>query len=200
MGGPALKPQLEIAGASRPFPGEAENGDSWTVWESVHGRRVAVIDGLGHGPLAAEAAAQLRRLLLDVPDERLEQVVERAARRMQGGRGAVAAVVEVGERRLTFLGVGNVEGRLWQPGREQRLVGERGFFGGVPRSARPLTFDVPGAWSLYLYTDGVSSRFPLPVDGGRQEPQAVVDAILEGHARATDDATVVMVREAAGAS
>ncbi|MGE0135468.1 MAG: SpoIIE family protein phosphatase [Dehalococcoidia bacterium] len=199
MGGPELRPRLEVAGASRPFPGETENGDSWAVWESAHGPRVAVIDGLGHGPPAAEAAAQLRRLLLDGPDEPLGQVVERAARRMQGGRGAVAAVVEAGAQRLTFLGLGNVEGRLWQPGREQRLVGERGFFGGVPRSARALTFEVAGVWSLYLYTDGISSRFPLPLDGSGQEPQAVVDAILEGHARATDDATVVLVRDAAGA-
>lgn len=186
---------LRVAAASRPFPGQVENGDVWACWESAHGTRVAVIDGLGHGPRAAEAAQQLRSMFLEAPECSLEEVVERALRRMQGGRGAVATVVEVGEGRLSFIGVGNVEGRLQQRGREQRLLGVRGFFGGPVRSARPQVFDLDAGWALYLYTDGVSSRFPLPLDGGDGDAQGVVEGILEGYARATDDATVVLVCE-----
>lgn len=157
--------------------------------------RIAVIDGLGHGPRAAAAAEELRALFLGAPECDLEELVGRALRQMQGGRGAVAAVAEVGDGRLSFIGVGNVEGRLQQRGHEQRLLGVRGFFGGPVRSARSQVFDLEAGWVLYVYTDGVSSRFPLPLDGGDGDAQAVVEGILEGYARATDDATVVLVRD-----
>lgn len=197
MGGAALNPSIEVWSASRPFSGEDRNGDAWACWETPSGIRVAVIDGLGHGPRAAAAAAELERLLVEAADCGLEQLVERAAQRSRGSRGAVAMLVEVRERELSFVGVGNVEGRLLQAGREQRLLGARGFFGGPVGRARPQVLPLEPDWTLYLYTDGVSSRFPLagPEDG--REPQDVVDAILEGYGRATDDATVVMVRRRA---
>jgi hypothetical protein len=196
VGDVTLNTRIEVVGASRPFPGQTANGDDWVRWDATYGPRVAVIDGLGHGPPAADAARQLRRLLLEAPEGGLAEVVGHAARRMLGGRGAVATLVEVRGRELTFIGVGNVEGRLVQRGREQRLLGARGFFGGPVRSARPQVTELDAGWVLYLYTDGVSSRFPLPADGAVCDAQEAVDRIVEGHGRMTDDATVVMVREA----
>jgi len=47
---------LVVAGVSRPYPGETVNGDAWAVHRHGGAGRIALVDGLGHGPEAAVAA------------------------------------------------------------------------------------------------------------------------------------------------
>ena len=55
---------LNIATATRPHPHETLSGDLWTVqWAADGACRLAVIDGLGHGPAAHEAASAAVRAL-----------------------------------------------------------------------------------------------------------------------------------------
>jgi len=43
--------------AERPYPGETVSGDAYAVHWVGDACRIAVIDGLGHGPEAAKASA-----------------------------------------------------------------------------------------------------------------------------------------------
>ena len=58
---------LIFATATRPIAGETVNGDTWHVTWADGGCRLAVVDGLGHGPAAAEAAAVAVRALAAHP-------------------------------------------------------------------------------------------------------------------------------------
>ena len=62
---------IEWAVAGQPLPGEDESGDGWVVADTGGATLVGVIDGLGHGHLAAVAAGQAASVLQDNPAEPL---------------------------------------------------------------------------------------------------------------------------------
>jgi serine phosphatase RsbU (regulator of sigma subunit) len=186
---------IVIAAATRPHPHETVSGDLWTVQWAAGACRIAVIDGLGHGPLAHAAAQRAIETLAAAPDLPLNQALAACQRALTGTRGAAIALVRIepAADRLTFAGIGNVEGRLWQPTGEQRLLAQRGIVGGPVPTIRPVDYPLGADWLLILHSDGISDRFTsaaLPGWGG--PVQALADAILQRHGRLADDATVVL--------
>jgi serine phosphatase RsbU (regulator of sigma subunit) len=190
----ALK-QITVAATSRAYPGESVNGDAWRVDQDRDRCRIAVIDGLGHGPNAATAANAALGLLAANPDLDPTSALERCHHELRGTRGVAMGVVllDKGSCRLTFAGVGNVEARLWHPGREQRFSSARGIVGSVLPTIRPDELNIGDKWRLVIHTDGVSARFSFTELLGDELPlQQISDAILTNWGRATDDATVVV--------
>jgi hypothetical protein len=191
---------IAVAAASRPFPGEIENGDAWIIHRSPGRCRIALIDGLGHGPEAAAAAAVARDVLTKRQDLGPVEAVRACHVAMTGTRGAALSVVtiDVPAGQLTYAGVGNVEGILSTPERDQHLTIYRGIVGASLPTLRPFTLDLGAEWLLLLHTDGVSARFTLPEKGlpARAGLQELADAILQTWGRATDDATVIVASPA----
>jgi serine phosphatase RsbU (regulator of sigma subunit) len=194
------EPSLIVAGATRPFPGESSNGDAWHVdWHE--GRcRVAIIDGLGHGQPAADAANLAMRALAARPELDPEASLRVCHGALTSTRGAAMsiALIDPLANNLTYSGVGNAEARLLVDGRTERLIAYRGIVGAVLPRLRSFAYTLASEWMLIMYTDGIRSRFELDglSDMQRRNAQTMADAILEGWARATDDATVVVVAHA----
>lgn len=193
-----VDPPLAIAGVSRPYPGETANGDTWTAqW---HGGvcRIAVIDGLGHGPAAAVAAERARDLLAAHPALAPEEALRACHQALHGTRGAVISIarIDLETRQVIYAGVGNVEAQLWQGGRTQRLVAQRGIVGVTLPTPRPVAYALERVWLLLLHTDGVSARFNVERlrEATSPTPQPLAAAVLAGWGRDTDDATVVVAR------
>ena len=198
--GPTLA-GVVVCAAARPHPDERVNGDAWRAWTAGATCRVAVVDGLGHGPLAA-AAAQAALASLDASTaEPLTAALLRCHAALTQTRGAAVSLAEidVAHGSLTFAGVGNVEARLWAaaaPRQVERPLVYRGVVGGAVPRVRAFTHSLPAGWRLVIHSDGVSARFDLvdlPQDAA---PQAIADLLLERWARSTDDATVVVVAPA----
>jgi serine phosphatase RsbU (regulator of sigma subunit) len=193
---------LTIAAASRPYPGETANGDAWQLDWFEGALRIAVIDGLGHGPQAALAAAAARKTLGRQPDLSPVDALKACHTALIATRGAAMSVATIDSAgaRLTFAGVGNVEGHLVLQGRQQRLVAHRGIVGAAFPTLRSLSFDVGGEWLLLMHTDGIRARFQVEDMPARLrfDPQEIADALLGGWSRDTDDATIVVIRHAAG--
>jgi serine phosphatase RsbU (regulator of sigma subunit) len=189
--------RLAVAGASRPYPGEAANGDAWGVHWHDDRCRIAVVDGLGHGEPAAAAASLAIATLEAEPALGPEPALRACHAALTGSRGAVISIaqIDLATRSLIYAGVGNVEARLYQGGRSERPVGYRGFLGGavVPR-IRSFTLPLDTDWLLLLYTDGIRDRFELDSmpRTGPEALQAIADTLLAQWARPTDDATVVV--------
>ncbi|HET9015204.1 MAG TPA: SpoIIE family protein phosphatase [Thermomicrobiaceae bacterium] len=182
----------------RNHPAETVCGDAWTVDWVGSCCRVAVIDGLGHGPAAAEAArAAVLRLEQDASLDPAAALLA-CHHALKGTRGAAAtiAAIDLSATRLTYAGVGNVEGRLVTPGGDERLVAFRGIVGGHHLHLRPLSLDLVEPWTFILHTDGVSARFDTDdvpeLESG--DPSQVASAILERYGRDHDDATVVVLK------
>jgi serine phosphatase RsbU (regulator of sigma subunit) len=186
---------LTVAGASRPYPGETANGDAWTVDWHAGACRIAVIDGLGHGPQAAAAAQLAVATLAARPGLPPVEALRACHSALQGSRGAAISVacVDAARGRLIYAGVGNVEARLRVGRTWQRLIAYRGVVGMTLPNVRAFEFELDAAWLLLLHSDGVSARFDPDALGAatRRAPQALADDILREWGRATDDATVV---------
>ncbi|HEU5010218.1 MAG TPA: hypothetical protein VFT33_05935, partial [Gaiellaceae bacterium] len=75
---------------------------------------LAGIDGLGHGDEAARAARKAAKVVRENPSPDLAVLVQRCHNALKGTRGAAIslALVSCAEGVVTWLGVGNVEGRV----------------------------------------------------------------------------------------
>jgi hypothetical protein len=187
---------LAIVGASRPHPAEVENGDAWVVHQHGDVYRLSVIDGLGHGPDAAAATEKALCRLETVGDVAPGEAIRACHDALAGMRGVVMSVVSIDGRagRLRFAGVGNVEARLLQDGKEHRLVSYRGIVGVILPKIHTFEYSLSDQWLLLVHTDGINARFDLVAEAAETTISSEwAQRFLDCWARVTDDATVVAV-------
>lgn len=192
---------IKYAVYHRPKLGYRISGDAYLVKEYAGGLLVCLVDGLGSGPLAAQAAQVAVDWVTAHHQASLPQLVVDCHNAMHDTRGAVMALMrintETGE--LAFIGVGNVEFRAWsaeliQPISYSGIVGSR-----LP-SLREFRFACAPGDLFVLHSDGVSRRFAL--DGfveqlGTASPQLLSEAIVADYAKRNDDVTLIVVSVAA---
>jgi negative regulator of sigma-B (phosphoserine phosphatase) len=177
-------------------------GDAAVVRPLSAGLLVGVVDGLGHGLEAELAAARAVEALTVAPEPSVVSLVLRCHERMRGTRGGVLAVafLDALVHRLTWAGVGNVEGLVWR-GTSTRpletLLSRGGIVGyGLPAVVRDASLAIEPGDTLVLATDGLrSSVRDTPPRG---DPAEAAAALLDEHARDTDDALVLVVRYLGG--
>ena len=191
---------LEWQVAGRALPGEERSGDGALVIPLPDGALAAAVDGLGHGPEAAEAAdAALGALRRRAADD-VVALVEAAHDALGATPGAALsqAVLDSGRGTMTWVGVGNVEGRLLRGGvpsaaAAETLVLHRGVLGHSLPALRPATLGVRRGDVLILATDGVLPAFAdgLVPTGTCGE---IAARVIARYARETDDALVLVAR------
>lgn len=199
------EPLLEWATATRLRPGESVTGDLAVLVPAPTGALIAAVDGVGHGPAAARAArVALRAARLAGPAD-LADVARRCHRALRSTRGAALSLGLVGRARrsLTWLGVGNVEGRLMRvtsgSGAQDSLVLARGVPGHDLPELVPETLPLRRGDLLIFATDGVAPCFAddLDVTGSTTE---IAERIMERHWKADDDALSIVARYLGGTS
>ena len=180
--------------------GEATSGDLAIVTRLPDGALVAAVDGLGHGSEAARAAEVAGRVVRDSPSRDLVSLVERCHYALSDTRGAAIslAFVSLLKSTMTWVGVGNVEGRVMSGDPSAtRLKGSLALESGVPGhelpSMRTATLDLRTGDVLFLATDGIGPAFADSLDTSGS-PQAISERIMARHRRPSDDALVVAVR------
>ncbi|HKQ98946.1 MAG TPA: SpoIIE family protein phosphatase [Candidatus Polarisedimenticolia bacterium] len=190
---------IDWAAASRPRPGESASGDRGLVVPLADGALVAAIDGLGHGPEAAEASDLAVRTIEAHADLALPDIVEHCHRRLQPTRGATLSLARWNGPRhaLDWIGVGNVEGLVLRAaapeGARVRLLLRSGLVGVHLPPLKVETVEVPGDGRLIFATDGIASDFDTDLDP-REAVKAMADRILARSLKSADDAMVVVTR------
>ncbi len=188
---------IDIGVAGRPYPSETVNGDAYAVHWSADGVcRIAVVDGLGHGVPAAEAAARAVAVLDAHPDLDPAEALRRCHPALAGTRGAAISIARLDPARgeLTYAGIGNVEGHVWHDGRHERMIAYRGIVGSAMRTVRPFTIQLGEEWTLLMHSDGISARADLDALGVPTpwDPDTLAQAVLERYGRQQDDALAVV--------
>jgi anti-sigma regulatory factor (Ser/Thr protein kinase) len=197
-GNGARRPGLRVAGVSMPKRGETVCGDAWACRPAADGIAILVVDGLGHGPRAADAAREARQIFKESPDNvPLAEMLERLHRGLRSTRGAAAAVAHIVPDRgvLTYAGVGNIAGVILGGDRPQALVSHGGILGHEVRRVQEFTYRWPPGSTLVLHSDGLTSHWGLDAYPGviRCHPAVVAGVLYRDFRRPHDDVTVVVV-------
>jgi anti-sigma regulatory factor (Ser/Thr protein kinase) len=191
-------PALLASGRSVPLKGQVECGDAWRVRDFGARQWICIVDGLGHGPLAAVAAKRAIQSFDSAPPGALPaDIVQSAHEDLKGTRGAVMAVLALDSRAGTavFCGVGNINAAIFHEASSEHLLSIDGIVGYNVRKVRSQQV----AWKpnalVILNTDGLSrwSLGKYPGLAGRH-PSLIASVLFRDHARDTDDATVVVAR------
>ncbi len=192
---------FDIGGVMVPKPGERACGDGWAVHQQGACLCVLVVDGLGHGVAAKEAAEAAIDEFKRHNSDSLSKIMLRIHASLQHTRGAVLSIASIDRRNNTvkFAGIGNIAGRITNPSASIGCVSLEGTVG--LRVGRVCEFTYP--WEtdsiLYMNSDGLTSQARLPSWRDLTGAGATVVAarLYRDFARRTDDATVVVIRNAA---
>jgi hypothetical protein len=190
---------IEIGGLSVPLRGETVSGDAWSVRRSPQGTTILVIDGLGHGPLAAEAAKLGVEIFLSAKEQSPAELltgIHGALRATRGAAGAVSAL-DLETRQVRFAGIGNISASVINADHTQSLVSMNGILGHEARGYREFTYPWPAGAALLLHSDGVTARMNMADHAGLLSKTCTLMAgvLYRDYTRGRDDATVVVARE-----
>ncbi|MEU7629619.1 SpoIIE family protein phosphatase [Nocardia sp. NPDC049220] len=193
--------RIEWAVAGRALPGQDVSGDRGVVLDTGGGTVLfAVLDGLGHGAAAADAADRAARVLAENRAEPLDVLMVLCHRALTDTRGAAISLALFEESdTVHWLGVGNVESRMLTAGPAgltvhatvlltAGIVGYR-----LPANLQPQSIAVRPGDLLLMSTDGIVPEAADEVDLAKFTADITAD-ILAKHAKDTDDALVLAAR------
>jgi phosphoserine phosphatase RsbX len=184
---------FRTAHLSIPKAGERENGDAVLVRSDDAGRlMLAVVDGLGHGPSAAEvsrkATARLATLAWDLT---MLDVMLAVHQELVGTIGASATVCIIRGRMLEACAVGNVQ--LASCGFDIPLVPSAGVLGRRVARFHVCRGELRARSWLALFSDGISRRLSLE-EARNLTPEAACKAFVARFRQRDDDATVLLCK------
>lgn len=190
---------FDIGAVQLPHPGEVQSGDDWAALLGEHRLRLTVIDGLGHGPGAYEAAQMGLKAFAASPHLTPPELLQRMHEALRLSRGAVAAVAELDLQacELRYAGVGNIGGLLLEGEGRRGLLSHNGTLGQSIRRTAPVHLPWSQGSTLVLHSDGLTSSWNLHQWPGLQRRRSAVIAglLAREYRRPHDDLTVVVVRE-----
>ena len=156
---------------------------------------LAIVDGLGHGPLAAEAAQAAIDTLAAQPGLPLAELMARLDERLARTRGAAVGLVQIDGARLLHAGIGNTRVMRLRGAAVTRLPSQNGIVGGgqCARSSLNELEVQPGDW-LVLYTDGIDEmlNLPLQLPEWQRDPDTLCQHVLARWRLGADDAGVLV--------
>jgi anti-sigma regulatory factor (Ser/Thr protein kinase) len=191
--------ELEIGAVHVPKRGEPVSGDAWALEVSTERTLVFVVDGLGHGTPAADAARDAVRVFRAHQHLEPTEIMKRIHAALRSTRGAAAALAAIGRstRMMRYVGVGNISGViLADDGTSRSSVSHNGTLGHEARKIDEFVYPFPEGALLLMHSDGVATSWKLDAYAGlaRRHAGLIAGVLYRDFQRGRDDATVVAVR------
>ena len=193
---PSSAATVRLGSVVLPLGSESVCGDAWSAVIDEDRQIYIMADGLGHGPIASDAAQEalkaFRRNFSRPPSEILLAVHE-ALRKTRGAAVAVAEILP-GRRVLQYAGSGNIASSIYCAGRSKSLVSMNGTPGHNMGTVQQFAYPWAEGSSLLMHSDGLSTRWDLadyPGLAGRH-PSLIAGVLLRDFSRIRDDATILV--------
>lgn len=190
------KSMPEFAVICAAMDGEELSGDGWAV--SDDGTTFLVVDGLGHGMFAADAARVAVEVFRKAQSLAPSTILERMHAAMRSTRGAAAAIakVDTAGRRIQYSGIGNISSTLVNESRTQSLVSHNGTLGHQMRRVQQFEYTYSARDLLIMQSDGLSTQSKKGLPGSllSQPPMVIAPLIFAEQLRGRDDATLLVSR------
>lgn len=187
----------QIGGVSVAVHGEPVNGDAWATTTNDDARTVMVVDGLGHGYLAHDAAVAACRSFSSARGS-CGEILKAIHEALRPTRGAAVAVAELDPvaGKMRFAGVGNISATMIDPTARRSAVSMHGIAGHEMREVREFAYPWSRQSTLIMHSDGLSTRWDLDTYPAllARDPVLIAGILWKDHRRPNDDSTVVVAR------
>jgi anti-sigma regulatory factor (Ser/Thr protein kinase) len=182
-----------------PHPQERIPGDGYYVHEASGICTAMVVDGLGHGPLAAEAAQKACLMMQEFGSDPLEDLIQNIHLALRGTRGAAIGIARIlpEQHELRFIGVGNISASLVQPdGLSKSVISYPGIIGHEMRRPREIVYPWNEHTIVVMHSDGLQNHwsataYPLALSS---EASLLAAVLYRDCNRGRDDVTVLTIK------
>lgn len=189
---------LEVGVVSVPIRGEQVSGDGWAAKETAECIQLMVVDGLGHGILASEAAREAERVFAGSRTDSPAVILKDAHDALKKTRGAAMAVASLNLERslVTFSGVGNIAATIITPGASRGMASHNGTVGHYLHKVQEFTFPWTKQSILFMHSDGLNTRWDLKPFPGivSRHPALMAGLLFRDFSRERDDVTVLVAK------
>ncbi len=183
---------------SRPHYKETVNGDAYFIKSRGERTLLAVIDGLGHGPGAKDAADVAVDSLEEWMGENVDEVVLAVHDALRATRGAVmgAAMIDRAQGFVHYAGVGNISVRAFETPQRFHPIPTNGTLGARLGKIRVWSERWAEGATITLASDGLSEAWDIGSypELLRRSPQLLAGVLMRDYGRMADDATVLVAR------
>lgn len=197
---PANAPEAtyDIGAICLPVAGERLCGDAWMVQPFRDGLNIVMSDGLGHGPIAAQASDVALGVFAQRAETGPGPVLEAMHAAMRATRGAavLTARLDAVRQTLTCAGAGNISGYVMSSPKAKGIVSMNGIVGHQVHKVKEFSYDCAATDMVILHSDGLTTHWKLEdFPGLATRPVSVIAGMMYKHfKRGKDDATVLVVR------
>jgi len=189
---------VEVGVVSLPVKGEEVCGDGWGYKEMPDSMLLMVVDGLGHGILAAEAAREAERIFGDDHSLSPTPILQDSHLSLKKTRGAAMAVASLDFERelLSFAGVGNISASLVAPQGSRGIASHNGTVGHEVRKIQEFSLPWSPQSILVMHSDGLNTRWDLSQYPGiwSKHPALIAGLLYRDFSRERDDVTVLVAK------
>ncbi len=189
---------VEVGVISVAIKGEDVCGDGWGMRKTADSVALMVVDGLGHGILAAEAAREAERVFsisqTDSPGPILQDVHD-SLRKTRGAAMAVASL-HFDRGLVSFAGVGNIGASIVSPSGSRGMASHNGIVGHQMQKVQEFTFPWNDNSILIMHSDGLNTRWDLKPYPGiwSKHPALIAGLLYRDYLRERDDVTVLVAK------
>lgn len=193
-------PAVEAVGLRVCHPSEDTCGDDFQLRQTPRATDALLCDGLGHGPAACEAAAEVTDAafaaggLSSEPGSLMRQVTEQ----LVGRRGAVAALVHIAHPQLEmrYAGLGNISTLVIGAQGVRRMAARDGRIGGAATRGYEETVQLAAGDMVIMHSDGLKTLREAHFPQGllKKSPLLIAGFFLDRAFRGRDDASIVVMR------
>ena len=189
---------LHTGVVSEPIQGEQECGDGWGLRRFADSLVLMVVDGLGHGVFASEAAREAEQVLAHAQTDSPLHILQDIHNALRKTRGAAIAVARIQEAKglLSFAGVGNVSASIVSPGLSRSMASHNGTVGHHMPRVQEFNYPWNADSTLIMHSDGLGSRWDLDRYPGiwGKHPSLVSAMLHRDFCRGRDDVTVLAAK------
>ena len=189
---------LDLGVVSLPLRGEEVCGDGWASRTTSDNVYLMVVDGLGHGIFASEAAREAERIFRETDSASPSGILRDCHDALKKTRGAAAAIAVINKEKcsLSFAGLGNISATLITRQGRRGIASHNGTLGHEMHKIQEFALPWNEDGVLIMYSDGLISRWDLDTYPGiiSKHPSIVAAALYRDFYRERDDVTVLVAK------